>query len=63
LPSDQAVDRVLRGEGKALDPSSAMERAYKEGLASGNVGHQVYVGNGARERVVTDREMKSILRC
>jgi len=62
LPSDKAVERVLRGEGRALDPSSAMERAYRDGLAKGNIGHEVYVGNGSKDRVVSEKDMKSILR-
>ena len=63
LPSKEKVARIMRGEGQALDPSSAMERAFKDGLANGNIGHTVYVGNGSKNRVVSDREMKRIIGC
>jgi len=44
MPSDQAIDRTLRGYGKALDPSSAMEEAVRK--AQGGVDHQVWIDHG-----------------
>jgi hypothetical protein len=44
MPSDRAIERVLRGEGKALDPSSAMEQAVRK--AQQGLDHHVWIDHG-----------------
>jgi len=60
LPSQSALERTLRGEGEALDPSSAMQKAYEGNAPS--LTHRLYVSNGERPRVIESKAMKKMLR-